>query len=80
MHAQSLQLCLTLCDPMDCSPPGSSVCVGFSRQEYWSGLPFPSPGDLPNSGIEPASPVLQVEYLSTEPPEKLLRNMIEDNS
>ena len=35
------QLCPTLCDPMDCSPPGSSV-LGFFRQEYWSGLPFPS--------------------------------------
>ena len=40
------QFCLTLCDPMDCSPPGSSV-VGFFRQEYWSMLPFPSPEDLP---------------------------------
>ena len=42
------------CDPMDCNPLGSSL-MGFSRQEYWSGLPFPSPGDLPNPGIEPAS-------------------------
>ena len=42
--------CLTLCDPMDCHPPGSSMSVGFSRQEYWSGLPFPSPGDLPDPG------------------------------
>ena len=40
--AKSLQLCLTLCEPTDGSPPGSSV-MGFSRQEYWSGLPFPSP-------------------------------------
>ena len=38
--AKSLQSCLTLCDPMDCSPPGSSV-HGFSRQEYWSGVPLP---------------------------------------
>ena len=45
MHANSLQSCLTLCDPMDCSPPPLSM--GFSRQECWSGLPFPSPGDLP---------------------------------
>ena len=44
------QLCLTLCDPMDCCPPGSSV-HGFSRPEYWRGLPFPSPEDLPNRGI-----------------------------
>ena len=43
------QLCLTFWDPMDCSPPGSSVHGIFSRQEYWSGLPFPSPGYLPRS-------------------------------
>ena len=40
--AKLLQSCLTLCDPIDGSPPGSSV-LGFSRKEYWSGLPFPSP-------------------------------------
>ena len=40
--AKSLQSCLTLCDPMDCSLPGS-LSMGFSRQEYWSGLPLPSP-------------------------------------
>ena len=40
--AKSLQLCLTLCDPIDGSPPGS-LSMGFSRQEYWRGLPFPSP-------------------------------------
>ena len=39
----------------------------FSRQEYWSGLPFPSPGDLPNPAIEPRSPALQVDSLPTEP-------------
>ena len=50
------------CDPMDCNPPGSSV-TGFSRQEYWSGLPFPSPGNLSNPGIEPA---LQAESLRSE--------------
>ena len=42
--------------------------VGFSRQEYWSGLPFPSPGDLPNPGIEPRSPALQADTLLSEPP------------
>ena len=42
------------------------LSVGFSRQEYWSGLPFPSPGDLPNAGIEPGSPVLQADALSSE--------------
>ena len=41
--------------------------VGFSRQEYWSGLPFPSPGDLPNPGIEPRSPALQADALTSEP-------------
>ena len=42
----------TLCDPVDCSPPGFSV-MEYSRQEFWSGLPFPPPGDLPNPEIEP---------------------------
>ena len=42
--------------------------VEFSRQEYWSGLPFPSPGDLPNPGIEPGSPALQADALPSEPP------------
>ena len=42
----------TFCGPLDCSPPGSSV-MGFSRQEHWSELPFPSPGDHPNPGTEP---------------------------
>ena len=44
--------------------------MGFSRQEYWSGLPFPSPGDLPNPGIEPGSPTLQADALPSEPPGK----------
>ena len=55
MYAPSLSY-LTLCDPLDCSPPGSSV--GLFRQEYWSELPFPTPGDLPNPGVEPESPSL----------------------
>ena len=42
----------------------------FSRQEYWSGLPFPSPGDLPNPGMEPRSPTLQEDALPSEPPGK----------
>ena len=44
--------------------------MGFSRQEYWSGLSFPSPGDLPNPGIEPRSPSLQADALTSEPPGK----------
>ena len=43
------KLCLTLCDPMNCSVPGSSV-HGISQQEYWGGLPFPSPGVFPTQG------------------------------
>ena len=57
------QSCLTLCDPVDCNLPGS-------RQEYWSGLPFPSPGDLPDPRIEPWSPALQADALTSEPPGK----------
>ena len=65
------QLCLTLCEPMDCSLLGSSLFMRFSKQEYWSGLPFPSPGDLPGPGIEPRSPTLQADSLPSEPPGKL---------
>ena len=60
------QSCLTLCNPTDiaCQAPPS---MGFSRPEYWSGLPFPSPGDPPNPGIEPlGSPVLQADSLLSE--------------
>ena len=46
----------------------ASLSMGFSRQEYRSGLPFPSPGDLPNPGIEPRSPTLQADALPSEPP------------
>ena len=55
MCAKLLQSCLTLCNSMDCSPPGSSVHGILSMQEYWSGLPFPPPGDLPNPGIKTVS-------------------------
>ena len=115
--AKFLQSCLTLCGPIDGSPPGSPVpgilqartlewvaisfskawkwkvkvkslsCVrllatpwtaayqappsmGFSRQEYWSGLPFPSPGDRLYTGIEPGSPALYADALPSEPPGK----------
>ena len=59
------------CNPMDCSPPGSSS-MGFPRQEYWNGLPFPSLGDLPHPEIEPMSPVLAGGILNTELLEKPL--------
>ena len=66
VHSQS---CPTLCDPwtVDYQAPQS---IGFSRQEYWSWLPFPPPGDLPNPGIKPASPVsptLQADSSPAEP-------------
>ena len=51
------------------------LSMGFPRQEYWSGLSFPSPGDLPNSGIEPASPALADGFFTTEPPGKPKRDM-----
>ena len=54
MHAKSPQSYLTLFDPMDCSP-SAPWFIEFSRQEYWSGLPCPLPGDLPDPGIEPES-------------------------
>ena len=97
-ESEVAQSCPTLSNPMDRSPPGSSVhgifqarvlewgaiafsshiqlfvtpktvarqaplSMGFSRREYWSGLPFPSPGDLPDSGIKPWSPALQADSL-----------------
>ena len=46
------------------------LSMGFSRQEYWSGLPFPSPGYLPDPGIEPRSPTLEADALTSEPPGK----------
>ena len=48
----------------------ASLSMGFSRQEYWNGLPFPSPGDPPNSEIEPGSPALEADALTSEPPGK----------
>ena len=55
-------------NPMDCRLPG----MEFSRQEYWSGLPFPITGDLPDPGIEPGSPVLQEDSFPSEPPESII--------
>ena len=61
------QSCLIFCNPMDCSPSGSSV-HGILQARIWSGLPFPSPGDLPDPGIEPQSPELQADSLTSKPP------------
>ena len=64
------QSCPTLCDPMDCKPARLLCPWGFSRQEYWSGLPCPPPGELPNPGIKPRSPALQADSLPSEPQRK----------
>ena len=61
-----VQLCVTLWTVAHQGP----LSTEFSGQEYWSGLPFPSPGDLPNRGIEPESPTLQADSSPTEPPEE----------
>ena len=54
----------------------ASPSVGFSRQEYWSGLSFPPPRDLPDPGIEPRSPALQVDSLPSELPGKLVNSIV----
>ena len=72
MHGKSLQLCPTFCNPMDYSPP-APLSMGFSRQEYWIGLPCPPPGDLPDPEIEPvslSSPALTGGSLPLAPPGK----------
>ena len=74
-----LYVCLTLCTSLDCSLPGSSV-HGFSRQKYWSGLPFPSPEDLPDSGTEPGFPALQADSPPSEPPGKSPRMSTNKNN
>ena len=63
------QLCMTLCNSRDCSPPGSSV-HGISQQEYSSVLPFPTSRDLPHPGMEPTYLVLAGGFITTEPPGK----------
>ena len=67
-ESEVAQSCLILCDPMDCIPQ-PTPSMEFSKQEYWSGLPFPSPNDLPDPGIKPGSPTLQADSLPSELPE-----------
>ena len=62
-ECSAAQLCPTLCDPMDCNLQ-APLSVDFSRQEYWSGLPFPPPWDSPNPGIRLTSPALAGGSLS----------------
>ena len=63
------QSCPTLCDLMDCTLR-APLSMGFPRQEYWSGLPFPPQGDLPDPGIEPESPAPAGRFFTTEQPGK----------
>ena len=63
------QSCLTLVTPWTV-PRQAPLSMGFSRQESWRGLPFPSPGDFPNPGIEPRCPALEADALTSEPPGK----------
>ena len=64
---KSAQSCPTLRPPQTVARQ-APLSMGFSGQQYWSGLPFPSPGDLPDPGIEPRSPALQANSLPSEPP------------
>ena len=68
-----VQLFATLWTVAHQAPPS----MGFSKQEYWSGLPFPSPGDLPNPGIEPGSSALEADALTSEPPNEEEKKIIE---
>ena len=69
MKALVAQFCPTLCDPMDCSPPSSSV-HGILQTKILEWKPFLSSGDLPNPRIKPGSPALQTDSLPSEPPGK----------
>ena len=70
-YLSHVQLCETLWTVAHQAP----LSIGFSRQEYWSGLPYPPPRDLPNPRIEPRSPALQVDSLPSEPPGKPWKKM-----
>ena len=66
----SLFRCFRLCATLCAAARQAPLSMGFSRQGYWNGLPCSSPGDLPDSGMEPGSPVLQADSLLSEPPGK----------
>ena len=72
MKMKVSQSCPTLCDPTDYIAFQAPLSMEFSWQQYWSGLSFPSPGDLPNQGIKSGSPALQANSLLSEPPGKTL--------
>ena len=70
VESEVAQSCPTLCNPMDCIACQAPPSMGLSRREYWSGSPFPLPGDLPDPGIETGSPSLRADALPSEPPGK----------
>ena len=83
IHGKLLPSCPTLFNPMDYSLPGSPVHESFSRQEYWSGLPCPPPGDLPNPGIEPVSltsPALAGGLFTTSAKIQKKKNILKEKS
>ena len=71
-ESEVAQSCLTVCDPITVAYQ-APMSMGFSRQEYWSGLTFPSPGDLPHLWIDPGSPALQADTLLSEPLGKAIK-------
>ena len=71
MKVLAAQSCTTLHDPVNRGARQSPLAIESSKQEYWTGLPFPPPGALPNPGIEPRSHTLQADSLPSEPPGKL---------
>ena len=83
MLAKLLQSCLTLCNPMDCTLPGSSVHGILQARILEWGLPFPSPGNLPNTGIEPVfldSPALAGSFFSTIKPVQFSRSVVSNSA
>ena len=77
-HSKLLQSCPTHCNPMDYTALQPPLSVEFSRQEYWSRLPFPPPGDLPDLGIKPmslVSPALAGGFFTSEPPGKPIKQL-----
>ena len=70
LHVRA-QLYLIFCDPVNCNPP-DPLSMGFPRQEYWSGLPFHSPGDLTSPGIKSMSPALAGRFFTIALPRKVL--------
>ena len=74
-ESEIAQLCPTLCNPWTVAHQ-ALPSMEFSRQEYWSRLPFPSPGNLPDPGIEPRSPTLQADALTSVPPGKPLNTRL----